>query len=615
MPQKHSHGDAAEMTKDADTTVDRERRRFLGTLAAGAAAPLLATTLVGEAQAQASPSPAPPAAPYVPPPGAPSKRAGLNILFVFSDQERFHARWPKGMSLPGHERLQKTGVSFTNHQCPATMCTSSRSVIVTGLQTPDNGMYENLDVPWMRDLPTDRPTIGHMLRKAGYYTAYKGKWHLSREFDTTEIERFMTPGMEKYGFADNFSPGDLIGHTLGGYSFDQVTAASAINWLRSKGRPLADDGKPWCMFVSFVNPHDVMYFNTDAPGETVQDTGRLRLKAARAPNHALYKATWDQPLPKSLRESFDAPGRPKAHGEFDRIWDHILGHVPLEDARWKRFNDYYLNCIRNVDQSLEALLAELDALGLAQNTIVVYTSDHGEMAGAHSLRGKGPFAYRETTHLPMTIVHPDATGGRQCKALSGHIDFVPTLLAFAGATPAQAADYAGRALPGEDLSGLLGNPESKAIDAVRDATLFTYSGLASNDANVFDFAAKAAAAGKDPKEEAKKEGFKPDLRKRGHVRSAFDGRYRFTRYFSPLDHNSPQTLDQLFKWNDVELYDLDKDPGETANLALERKKNEKILLAMNKKLEAAIKKEIGKDDGRELPDVAGITWGLDRIDL
>ncbi len=602
------------MTIDSGTPADRARRRFLGTLAAGAAAPLFASTLLGEARAQATP-PASAPAPYVPPPGAPAKRTGLNILFVFSDQERYHARWPKGFSLPGHERLQKTGVSFVNHQCPATMCTSSRSVIVTGLQTPDNGMYENLDVPWMRDLPTATPTIGHMLRKAGYYTAYKGKWHLSREFDTTAIERFMTPHMEKYGFADNFSPGDLIGHALGGYGFDQITAGSAINWLRTKGRPLADDGKPWCLFVSFVNPHDVMYFNTDAPGERVQDTGKLRLQATRAPEHALYKATWDQPLPRSLRQPFDAPGRPRAHGEFDRIWDHVLGHIPPEDARWKRFNDYYLNCIRNVDRSLETVLAELDALGLAGTTIVVYTSDHGEMAGAHGLRGKGPFAYRETTHLPMHIVHPDVTGGRQCKALSGHIDFVPTLLAFAGATPAQAAEHAGRALPGEDLSPLLGNPESKAIEAVRDATLFTYSGLASNDAGVFDFAAKAAAAGLDPREEAKKQGFRPDLRKRGHVRSAFDGRYRFTRYFSPLDHNSPQTLDQLFKWNDVELYDLDKDPGETVNLALDRKKNEKLLVAMNRKLEAVIKKEIGKDDGRELPDIAGITWGLDRIDL
>jgi arylsulfatase len=585
------------------TTTRTTRRAFLKASTGAATASLLAAGPVDIAQAQSSS------------PAVTQSRGPHNILFVFTDQERFQSRWPQGLSLPGHERLERTGVTFTNHQCPATMCTSSRSVIVTGLQTATNGMYENLDVPWMRDLPTSNPTIGHMLRKAGYYTAYKGKWHLSREFDTTSIDKFMTPEMERYGFADNFSPGDLIGHTLGGYSFDHITAGSAINWLRTKGRPLSDDGKPWCMYVSFVNPHDVMYFNTDAPGEQIQDTGKLRLQAARAPEHALYKSTWDVPLPDSLRQSFDAPGRPAAHGEFDRIWDYILGHIPPDEARWRRFNDYYINCIRNVDRSVEALLAELQALQLDQNTIVIYTSDHGEMAGAHGLRGKGPFAYQQTNHLPLYVVHPDVAGGQQCKSLSSHIDFVPTMLSMAGVAPDRAADSAGRPLPGKDLSGLLAGPGNQAIDAARPATLFTYSGLASNDSAVFDFAAKAVMAGKDPKLEARQQGFKPDLRKRGHVRSAFDGRYRFTRYFAPVDHNSPATIDELFKWNDVELYDLANDPGETDNLALARAANAEVITTMNAKLEAVIKSEIGKDDGHELPDIAGVTWGLDKVDL
>lgn len=578
------------------------RRRFFkaGAATVGAA---LTGTLVGAARAE-TPSPA-----------IHKARNGPNILFVFTDQERFHAQWPQGLSLPGHERLEQKGVTFTNHQCPATMCTSSRAVMLTGLQTADNGMYENLDVPWMQSLSLEHPTIGHMLRKAGYYTAYKGKWHLSREFDTKSVELFMTPNMEKYGFADNFSPGDLIGHTLGGYSYDHITAGSAINWLRTRGRPLSDEGKPWAMVVSFVNPHDIMYFNTDAPGEIVQDTGRLRLHAARAPDHALYRASWDVPIPATLREPFDALGRPKAHGEFDHIWDYILGNVPPEDARWKRFNDYYINCIRNVDRSLEALLAELQALRLDENTIVVFTADHGEMAGAHGLRGKGPFAYRESTHLPIYVVHPDVGGGQQCKALSSHIDLAPTLLSLAGVKPDRVAGLAGRGLPGKDLSSLLGSPGSRAIDAARPATLFTYSGLASNDSGVFDFAAKAILAGKNPKEEAKKQGFRPDLKKRGHVRSAFDGRYRFTRYFAPVDHNSPTNLDELFKWNDVELYDLQNDPGETTNLANDRVKNAAALAMMIGKLEAVTKAEIGKDDGRELPDIKGVTWGLDKVDL
>ena len=86
---------------------------------------------------------------------------------------------------------------------------------------------------------------------------------------------------------------------------------------------------------------------------------------------------------------------------------------------------------------------------LSENTIVVFTSDHGEMAGAHGLHGKGPFAYEETTHLPFYIVHPDVRGGQDCQALSGHIDVVPTLLAMAGVGPGKSGELARRTLPGK----------------------------------------------------------------------------------------------------------------------------------------------------------------------
>jgi arylsulfatase len=580
------------------------RRRDVLAIAAAAAVSAMATGQPARAQ-------------NLPAPGVISGagRGGQrpNLLFVFTDQERYFPQWPRNLSLPAHERLARTGVTFHAHQCPAVMCTSSRAVLMTGLQTPDNRMFENADVPWITRLSPDIPTIGHMLRGLGYYTAYKGKWHLNDQFDSQQPEKIFS--LEDHGFADYNGVGDIIGHTLGGYHFDHLIAGSAITWLRRVGRPLSDEGKPWALFVSLVNPHDVMYFNTDLPGEKVQDTGKLMSVAARAPDHELYRATWDVALPANFRQPFDQPGRPAAHGEFVSIWNRVLGRIPPEEERWRRFNDYYINCIRCVDQELSGLLSELDLLRLSDRTSVTFTSDHGEMAGAHGLHGKGPFAYRETTHLPFYMTHPDVRGSQDCRALTGHIDVVPTLLSLAGADAGRAAELAGRALPGKDAASLLSSPGSAAITALREAALFTYSGLGTNDADFIRVIADARMTGLNPQEEIRRQGFRPNMLKRGSLRSVFDGRYRFTRYFSPMQRNRPASLDALFRDNDVELFDLVSDPAEMTNLAADRAGNAGLIQAMSDKLERAIAAEIGVDDGREMPDIPRVSWTLNRVDM
>jgi arylsulfatase len=421
--------------------------------------------------------------------------------------------------------------------------------------------------------------------------------------------------MDAYGFSDYVSPGDLIAHTLGGYQFDHVIAGTAVSWLRRVGRPLSSQGKPWSLFISLVNPHDIMYFNTDAPGQKVQDTGKLLKHAAGAPDHEFYKSTWDHPIASTLREPMDVPGRPRAHGEFLKVWDHVLGHIPLEEERWRRFDDFYINSIRTMDLQIDNLLNELDVLGLSDRTIVVFTSDHGELAGAHGLHGKGPFAYEENIHIPLMISHPDVAGGQSCRAITSHIDIVPTLLSMAGVSTSQKGEFAGRDLPGKDFMPALGNPSTAGVNAVRDAILFTYSGLCTNDSGLFAVAADAISAGKSPMEEMKKVGYKPDLKKRGSVRAAFDGRYKFTRYFAPVDRNRPKNLDELYKVNDVELFDLQTNPAETTNLAVDREKNAALIGTMSEKLETVIKAEIGPDNGREMPEVGKITWAVDRADL
>ncbi|MEH3137574.1 MAG: sulfatase-like hydrolase/transferase [Mycolicibacterium neoaurum] len=574
----------------------------------------LAMAGVSVAAAAAGCAEKPAVTPAAPKSGLPSADKH-NIVFVFTDQERYFDEWPTGMSLPGRERLRADGVTFTQHYCPAVMCTSSRAVILTGLQTPDNRMFENVDMPYVDSMSTDIPTVGDMLRKAGYYTAYKGKWHLNSAFETEQPDRLFTKEMEAYGFSDYVWPGDVLTHTLGGYHYDNMIGGSAVSWLRDQGRTLADENTPWALFVSLVNPHDIMYFNTDAPGQNVQDNGRLLMEAARAPENELYAKSWDTALPASLTQPMNEPGRPAAHGEYLKAWGYALGTIPPEEERWRRFSDFYLNSIRSVDQQLQLLLGELDNLKLTDNTIVVFTSDHGEMGGAHGLRGKGPFAYQEAIHLPLHIVHPDVAGGQNVSSLTGHIDLAPSLLAFAGVAAGDLGEVAGRDLPGRDFSAALGNPQGADEHTVREALLFTYSGLATNDSEAIRIVADAKAAGKDPKQAMAAAGYRPDLSKRGSLRTMFDGRYKFTRYFAPTQRNRPQNLDELYKFNDVELFDLQEDPREMTNLAATKGENAEVVLAASAKLEAVIKEEIGLDDGREMPHFADIDWTIDRLDL
>lgn len=237
---------------------------------------------------------------------------GYNILFVLVDQEHFFPKWP--FPVPAREAIKKKSVTFLNHQAASCVCSSARSVIYTGQHIQHTGISDNLNYVWQRDLATGIKTVGHRLGELGYHAAYQGKWHLSANLDLS-AKAIDAPLKEyrdtiaSYGFKDFFGVGDLIDGTLGGYSFDDTTLASSITWLRTEAQALRTKGQPWYLAVNFVNPHDVMYFNSDLPTENVQSRSHA-MGIARAPDDELYHATWDDdPLPASRHQSFDAPGQ------------------------------------------------------------------------------------------------------------------------------------------------------------------------------------------------------------------------------------------------------------------------------------------------------------------
>ena len=595
------------MTQEQRPEVDVGRRTALKTMAAAAMAGSLGTTVSDAANAAHSgaapgPAAAPPDRPY-------------NILFILTDQERAFrpGELPRGYRLPAHERLAKRGVVFENHLINSCVCTPSRSVLYTGQHIQHTKMFDNTNFPWISSMSTEIPTVGDLLRQAGYYTAYKGKWHLTKEFETVNElgspTRIFTREMEEYGFSDYVGIGDIIAHDRGGYLHDGITAAMGVSWLRGKGTELAAEGKPWFLAVNLVNPHDIMFLDTDRPGEPVQNRnilGRIRSE----PPHASYRRRWQFELPATYGQRLDAPGRPAAHADYLKSHDGLTGHIPNEDWRWRRRHDYYLNCLQDADRNITPLLDELDALGLATRTIIILTADHGDLDGAHRLHSKGATAYREQNNVPLIIAHPGYRGGGRCRAVTTHLDLAPTLVGLTNASPEKKASIV-KPLPGKDFSPLLAAPEKATTTSVRDGALYCYNMFAYIDG---DFMARVVAIlgqpdGKAKLQQAAKSGeLRPDLGKRGAIRSVVDGRYQLTRYFSPRQHHRPTSIEALFRLNDVELFDLERDPLQRNNLALDRDRHADLIEAMNAKLNALIDREVGEDVGQMLPATIDGGW-------
>ena len=592
-----------------DSTRGLTRRDFLQT--AG-----MATLAIGSAAMPLSPAAASTEQPSSEKakPGGSIKPRQYNVLFILTDQERYQPELLGKGHWPGRDRLAKMGTTFENHQVCSMVCTPSRSVIFTGQHIQHTGMFDNTNFPWQDDMSYDIPTIGHMMRAAGYYSTYQGKWHLNKRFH----EHF-PPGeplklvgyhrMDKYGFSDFTGIGDVVGDTLGGYVTDQFVTATAQGWLRRMGKTLNEEGQPWFLTLSLVNPHDVMFYDTDRPGQKVQGDPKPMFPIADAPDDKIYKKKWDLPLSPTRKQAWDEPGRPRAHYDYQRSMAMLTGFIPREDERLRALQNYYFNCISDNDRSVDTILDELDSLGMLDNTIIIMTADHGELCGAHGMSGKGSTAYREQNHVPFIVYHPDIPGGKKCKALTAHNDIVPTILAMTGADKKQEKKVVDR-LHGHDMSPLLENPQKADVDAIRDGALYCFSMWGFMDADWLQKVAKKYSAGEKFTLDTMP---RPDIKKRSNIRTVFDGRYKYSRYFNSQEHNRPTTMEQIFRVNDVELFDLENDPHEMNNLATDRK-NREILLAMNDKLNRLIDSEVGKDDGSHLPDIAGINWAFDRFD-
>jgi arylsulfatase A-like enzyme len=318
------------------------------------------------------------------------------------------------------------------------------------------------------------PTWGTMLREQGYHTRWYGKWHLThRDHHWTRAngER----ALERYGFSGGTFPSP-DGAPGQGWRKDPHVAAQFAEWFKHEG-----GGEPWCTTVSFVNPHDIAWWYVWSDRVATEAKAR----------HALRRMPPNFETPELLSER----GKPRLQRSLQATAAASFGPVPFAgpDAvgRWLGFLDLYLKLQMEVDRHVGNVLKTLESRpDVAANTVVVFTSDHGEYGASHGLRGKGAGAYEEAIRVPLIVKDPRGlltrAPERVRNQLTSSVDVAPLLLTIAtGSSDWRSEPHYSHLAARTDLASILADPVAPGRAHVLHAT----------DEIVTEFAVEPYAAG------------------------------------------------------------------------------------------------------------------------
>ena len=391
-----------------------------------------------------------------------------NILLITTDQQHFDTiglRNPR-IKTPAFDRLAGEGALFDRAYCNNPVCSPSRSTIITGLYPAWHHCW-TIGVK----LPEDVPTVGDLLQDAGYATMLVGKAHfqpLASTPESTSIE--CQPVLRDLDFWRRFQgPWYGFGHveTARMHADESHCGQHYAIWMEENGlanwrdyfidwpedrsiprrrhswelpqqfhhttwvgqRTIANieeavaQDKPFFLWSSFFDPHPQylvsepwagMYQPEDMiPGRLAD--GELEL----LPPH--FGKTQQQRPDFSM---YDEPGGQHTHGFNSHLIDEQLLRTNMA---------VYYGMVSFIDQQVGHMLDALERLGIAENTIVIFTTDHGHFLGQHGLIAKGPFHFEDMIKLPMIVRYPArVSAGRTVSALQSQVDFAPTFLAAAG---------------------------------------------------------------------------------------------------------------------------------------------------------------------------------------
>ena len=360
-----------------------------------------------------------------------------NIILFMADQLRFDALGCYGnnqIHTPNIDRLALNGSIFDNHFVQNPVCSPSRCTVLTGRYPKNHGTRDN-GIP-LRD---EEITLPEVLRDNGYVTAAIGKMHITTQFLPKEDEQEDWPE-DNYGFKEK-SPADYEEVKMQGERKMKEDTASAADkdvsgppqvyeshinpkfhqsaWIADRTIDLireSEPGKPFFAFCSFVDPHHP--FDPPAPYDTMYDPEMLE---------------------KPIRQEGELRDKPPhfakarcGRGYSNEKYDYRR----LTDEDWGRVKAAYYGMISLVDENIGRILDAIAEKGIEEDTLIMFTNDHGELLGDHGLLFKGPFHYDSIIKAPMIMKWPGVIPkGSRYSQVTEHVDIMPTLLEYAGVRP------------------------------------------------------------------------------------------------------------------------------------------------------------------------------------
>jgi len=410
-----------------------------------------------------------------------------NFLIITIDEERFPPPYENPEAKKYREensqclaKMRNNGIEFVNHTAAATACAPSRTSIYTGQypslhgvsQTPGIGKSSfDQNMFWLE--PSTVPTMGSWFREAGYQTLYRGKWHLSHEDidipgTQTNLLSNSTNGepyperislysqanrLNKHGFDAWVGPEPHGAQQNNSGTVRDPGFASQVcqSLAELEQQAKAGDDTPFLLVSSFVNPHDIV----------------LPRNPNWFPN--FYTAQKDGTLPKVT----PAPTQDESLADKPRCQKDYMYTYPrmyLPQAPDESYRQFYYYLMAEVNKHIATVYEALEQSIFADNTIVIFTSDHGDLLGAHGgLHQKWYTAYQEVIHVPFIISNPQLfKQAQQLDITTSHVDLLPTLLGLADidveAVLAKLAKNHSEAQPlvGRDLSKvILGEEDAK----------------------------------------------------------------------------------------------------------------------------------------------------------